>query len=137
MADRQLARLDFDEYAVCARCVGASDLARKDPDCKSLVDQSDRGSQHLSIKYTDLLVEAEIDVFVGTVADAYDNAWAECVIRLFKAEASTRSGPWKLMRKIEWVDWYSNRRLLGPIRYILVRRDLIMRPNLGDLVREA
>jgi transposase InsO family protein len=96
---------------------------RKTPDNKSLVHYSDRGSQYLSIKYTERLAEAEIDLSVGTVGDAYDNALAECVIGLFKTEVINQIGPWKSMREVEWetlkwVDWYNNRRLLGPIGYV-------------------
>jgi putative transposase len=96
---------------------------RKTPDNRSLVHHSDRGSQYLSIKYTERLAEAEIDLSVGTVGDAYDNALAECVIGLFKTEVINQIGPWKSMREVEWetlkwVDWYNNRRLLGPIGYI-------------------
>ena len=96
---------------------------RKTPDNKSLVHHSDRGSQYLSIKYTERLAEAEIDLSVGTVGDAYDNALAECVIGLFKTEVINQIGPWKSMREVEWetlkwVDWYNNRRLLGPIGYV-------------------
>ena len=96
---------------------------RKPPDNKNLVHHSDRGSQYLSIKYTERLAEAEIDLSVGTVGDAYDNALAECVIGLFKTEIINQIGPWKSMREVEWetlkwVDWYNNRRLLGPIGYI-------------------
>jgi len=96
---------------------------RKTPDNKSLVHHSDRGSQYLSIKYTERLAEAEIYLSVGTVGDAYDNALAECVIGLFKTEVINQIGPWKSMREVEWetlkwVDWYNNRRLLGPIGYI-------------------
>ena len=64
---------------------------RKTPDNKSLIHHSDRGSQYLSIKYTERLAEAEIDLSVGTVGDAYDNALAECVIGLLKPKSSTRS----------------------------------------------
>ncbi len=96
---------------------------RKTPDNRSLVHHSDRGSQYLSIKYTERLALAEIDLSVGTVGDAYDNALAECVIGLFKTEVINQIGPWKSMREVEWetlkwVDWYNNRRLLGPIGYI-------------------
>ena len=84
---------------------------RKTPDNKALVHHSDRGSQYLSIKYTERLAEAEIDLSVGTVGDAYDNALAECVIGLFKTEVINQIGPWKSMREVEWetltwVDWY-------------------------------
>ena len=96
---------------------------RKTLDNRSLVHHSDRGSQYLSIKYTERLAQAEIDLSVGTVGDAYDNALAECVIGLFKTEVINQIGPWKSMREVEWetlkwVDWYNNRRLLGPIGYI-------------------
>ena len=96
---------------------------RKTLDNKSLVHHSDRGSQYLSIKYTERLAQAEIDLSVGTVGDAYDNALAECVIGLFKTEVIKQIGPWKSMREVEWetlkwVDWYNNRRLLGSIGYI-------------------
>ena len=59
---------------------------RKPPDNRSLVHHSDRGSQYLSIKYTERLAQAKIDLSVGTVSGAYDNAPAECVIGLFKTE---------------------------------------------------
>jgi transposase InsO family protein len=96
---------------------------RKTLDNRSLVHHSDRGSQYLSIKYTERLAQAEIDLSVGTVGDAYDNALAECVIGLFKTEVINQIGPWKSMREVEWetlkwVDWYNNRRLLGPIGYV-------------------
>ncbi|UTH46723.1 DDE-type integrase/transposase/recombinase (plasmid) [Loktanella salsilacus] len=97
---------------------------RKMPENKRLTHYSDRGSQYLSIKYTERLADAEINLSVGTVGDAYDNALAECVIGLFKTEVINQIGPWKSMREVEWetlkwVDWYNNRRLLAPIRYVL------------------
>ena len=75
---------------------------RKTLDNRSLVHHSDRGSQYLSIKYTERLAQAEIDLSVGTVGDAYDNALAECVIGLFKTEVINQIGPWKSMREVEW-----------------------------------
>lgn len=56
----------------------------------------------MSIKYTERLAEAEIDLLVGTVGDAYDNAMAECVIGLFKTEVINQIGLWKPMREVEW-----------------------------------
>jgi len=101
---------DIDEDPVRPRRAGATIWQRKTPDNKSLVHHSDRGSQYLSIKYTERLAEAEIDLSVGTVGDAYDNALAECVIGLFKTEVINQIGPWKSMREVEWetlkwVDW--------------------------------
>ena len=88
-----------------------------------MIHHSDRGSQYLSITYTERLAEAGIDPSVGTVGDSYDNALAECVIGLFKTEVINALGPWRTMRDVEWqtlrwIDWYNNRRLLAPIGYI-------------------
>ncbi len=96
---------------------------RKPNGGESLIHHSDRGSQYLSIKYTERLAAAEIDASVGTVGDSYDNALAETIIGLFKAEIINRLGPWKSMREVEWetlrwVDWYNNRRLLSTIGYV-------------------
>jgi len=88
--------------------------------CGGLVHHSDRGSQYLSIKYTERLAEAGIEPSVGSVGDSYDNALAESVNGLFKAEVIWRRGPWRSMEAVEfatleWVDWFNNRRLLEPI----------------------
>ncbi len=90
---------------------------------KSLTHHSDRGSQYLSIRYTERLADAEVDPSVGTVGDSYDNALAESVIGLFKAEVIKQLGPWKMMRDVEWetmnwVDWYNQNRLLSSIGYM-------------------
>src|SRR5512143_1126607 len=85
-----------------------------------LVHHSDRGSQYLSIKYTERLAEAGIEPSVGSVGDSYDNALAETVIGLFKTEVVHRRRPWRSFEAVEfatleWVDWFNNRRLLEPI----------------------
>lgn len=85
-----------------------------------LVHHSDRGAQYLSIKYTERLAEAGIDPSVGSVGDSYDNALAETINGLFKAEVIHRRGPWRSFDAVEyatlaWVDWFNNRRLLEPI----------------------
>lgn len=90
---------------------------------ESLIHHSDRGSQYLSIKYTERLADAGLEPSVGTVGDSYDNALAETMICLFKAEVIHRLGPWKSADAVEWetlkwVDWFNNRRLLEPIGYI-------------------
>ena len=86
----------------------------------SLVHHSDRGSQYLALRYTERLAEAGIDPSVGSVGDSYDNALAETINGLFKAEVIHRCGPWRSFEAVEyatleWVDWYNNRRLLEPI----------------------
>ena len=74
----------------------------------------------MSIKYTERLAEAGIEPSVGSVGDSYDNALAETVIGLFKAEVIHQRGPWRSFESVEfatleWVDWYNNRRLLESI----------------------
>jgi transposase InsO family protein len=85
-----------------------------------LVHHSDRGSQYVSIRYTERLAEAGIEPSVGSVGDSYDNALAETVIGLFKTEVIRRRGPWRHAEAVEfatleWVDWFNHRRLLEPI----------------------
>jgi transposase InsO family protein len=85
-----------------------------------LVHHSDRGSQYVSIKYTERLAEAGIEPSVGSVGDSYDNALAETINGLYKAEVIHRRGPWKSFEAVEfatleWVDWFNHRRLMGPI----------------------
>jgi putative transposase len=85
-----------------------------------LIHHSDRGVQYVSIKYTERLAEAGIEPSVGSVGDSYDNALAETINGLFKAEVIHRRGPWRSFEAVEfatleWVDWFNNRRLLAPI----------------------
>ncbi len=85
-----------------------------------LVHHSDRGSQYLSIKYTERLAEAGIEPSVGSVGDSYDNALAETINGLYKAEVIHRRGPWRSFEAVEfatleWIDWFNHRRLLEPI----------------------
>jgi putative transposase len=88
-----------------------------------LVHHSDRGSQYVSIKYTDRLSEAGIEPSVGSVGDSYDNALAETINGLYKAEVIHRGGPWRSCEAVEfatlvWVDWFNNRRLMESIGYL-------------------
>ncbi len=85
-----------------------------------LVHHSDRGSQYLALRYTERLAEAGVAPSVGSVGDSYDNALAETINGLFKAEVIYRRGPWRSAEAVEfatleWVDWFNNRRLLEPI----------------------
>ncbi len=87
---------------------------------EGLVHHSDRGSQYLSIRYTERLAEAGIDSSVGSVGDSYDNALAETINGLYKTEVIRRRGPWRTVEDVEyatleWVDWFNHRRLLEPI----------------------
>ena len=90
------------------------------PAVDELVHHSDRGTQYLSIRYTERLAEAGIEPSVGSVGDSYDNALAESVIGLYKTEVIDRRGPWRHAEAVEfatldWVDWFNNRRLLSSI----------------------
>ncbi|MQW87292.1 IS3 family transposase [Sinorhizobium saheli] len=85
-----------------------------------LVHHSDRGVQYVSIKYSERLGEAGIEPSVGSVGDSYDNALAETINGLYKAEVIHRRGPWRSFEAVEfatleWVDWFNHRRLLEPI----------------------
>ena len=80
-------------------------------------------AQYVSIKYTERLAEAGIEPSVGSVGDSYDNAPAETINGLYKAEVVHRRGPWRTFEAVEfatleWVDWFNNRRLLEPIGFI-------------------
>lgn len=106
--------LDAPEQALYDRPIGESGR---------LVHHSDRGVQYLSSRYTECLAEAGIEPSVGSVGDSYDNAMAESVIGLFKAEVIHRLGPWKGLDDVEfatldWVSWFNNKRLLEPLGYI-------------------
>jgi transposase InsO family protein len=85
-----------------------------------LIHHSDRGSQYVSIRYSERLAEAGIEPSVGSVGDSYDNALAETINGLYKAEVIHRRGPWRSFEAVEyatleWVDWFNHRRLLEPI----------------------
>ena len=83
-----------------------------------LIHHSDRGSQYLSIRYTERLAAAGVEASVGSVGDSYDNALAETIIGLYKTEVIRKRGPWKTLDDVEyatleWVDWFNHRRLLA------------------------
>lgn len=87
-----------------------------------LIHHSDRGSQYVSIKYTTRLADVGIEPSVGSVGDSYDNARAETLIGLFKAEVIWRQASWKSADEVEWetlrwVHWYNTTRLLSTIGY--------------------
>jgi transposase InsO family protein len=90
------------------------------PETRQLIHHSDRGVQYVSITYTERLAEAGIEPSVGSVGDSYDNALAETIIGLYKAELIYKDGPWRGVEQVElktldWVDWFNNRRLFEPI----------------------
>ena len=85
-----------------------------------MIHHSDQGSQYLSIRYAERLSEAGFSASVGTVGDSYDNALAETINGLYKAEVIHREGPWRSADQVElatlsWVEWFNHRRILQPI----------------------
>jgi len=95
-------------------------LCERRPIRGGLVHHSDRGVQYVSIKYTERLKDAGVEPSVGSVGDSYDNALAETINGLYKAEVIWRRGPWRSFEQVEfatleWVDWFNNKRLLEPI----------------------
>ena len=87
---------------------------------EGVIHHSDRGSQYLSIRYTERLAEAGVESSVGSTGDSYDNALAETINGLYKTEIIHKRGPWRTVDDVEyatleWVDWFNHRRLLEPI----------------------
>jgi transposase InsO family protein len=106
--------LDALEQAIHARRPSAED---------GLIHHSDRGVQYLAMNYTQRLAEANLVPSVGSVGDSYDNALAETINGLYKAEVIWRQRSWPSAAAVEmatlrWVDWFNNHRLFGPIGYI-------------------
>jgi putative transposase len=92
----------------------------RDDDLDGLVHHSDRGSQYLSIVYTERLAAEGAVTSVGSRGDSYDNAMAETVIGLYKSELISLHGPWRTVDDVElatlaWIDWWNNRRLHSAI----------------------
>ena len=88
-----------------------------------LVCHSDAGSQYTSIRYTERLAELGAAPSIGSVADSYDNALAETVNGLYKAELIWRRGPWETVEAVElatmeWVSWFNHQRLHSALGYV-------------------
>lgn len=103
-----------------------------------LVHHSDRGVQYVSIKYTERLAEAGLVPSVGSVGDSYDNALAETINGLYKAEVIHRRGPWRSLEAVEfatleWVDWFNHRRLLSSIGNVPAEAEATYYASLEDL----
>jgi len=106
--------LDALEQALSARQADRAD---------TLIHHSDRGSQYVSIRYSERLAEAGIEPSVGSKGDSYDNALAVTINGLYKTELIRRRAPWKTRESVElatleWVSWFNHHRLFEPIGYI-------------------
>lgn len=89
---------------------------RQRQDLSGLIHHSDRGVQYLSIRYTERLADAGAECSVGSRGDSYDNALAEAVNGLYKAEVIRNDGPWRSLEHLElataeWVDWWNQKRI--------------------------
>ena len=89
----------------------------------ALIHHSDRGSQYVSIRYSERLAEAGVEPSVGSRGDSYDNALAETINGLYKTELIHRRAPWKTkeaveLATLEWVSWFNHHRLLESLGYI-------------------
>jgi putative transposase len=105
--------LDALEMAISARLRGGHQVS-------GLIHHSDHGGQYLAIRYTSRLAEAGAIASAGTAGDSYDNALAETIIGLYKAELIHHRGPWITVAAVEaatagWVGWFNTRRLYGPL----------------------
>lgn len=88
-----------------------------------LIHHSDRGSQYVSLRYSERLAEAGIAPSVGSKGDSYDNALAETINGLYKAEVIHRRGSWRTkeaveLATLEWVCWFNHHRLMAPLGYV-------------------
>lgn len=93
---------------------------RRHTDLTGLVHHSDRGVQYTAIRYTDRLIDIGAMRSVGSRGDSYDNALAESINGLYKAEVIYKCGPWRSLEQVElataeWVDWWNHRRLHSAI----------------------
>ncbi len=127
---------------LCLDALEQAIWARKDEGLDELVHHSDRGSQYLSIRYTERLAEAGGVQSVGSRGDSYDNALAESIIGLYKTELIYNQGPWRGLDDVEfgsleWVDWWNNRRLLDPIGMIPPAEAELLYYSQRELVEET
>lgn len=116
------------ELALDALDMGLWARQRARQDVTGLIHHSDRGVQYRAIRYTERIAQAEAVASVGSKGDSYDNAMAEALNSLFKAECIRNpfirpQGGWKNVRDVEigvaeWVDWYNHRRLHGEIGHV-------------------
>ncbi|AYM84017.1 hypothetical protein At12D1_41350 [Agrobacterium tumefaciens] len=108
-----------------------------------LVHHSDRGSQYVSIRYSERLAEAGIEPSVGSVGDSYDNALAETINGLYKAEVIHRRGPWRNFEAVEfatleWVDFRNGAVVSSTlISYVCNTMRLTARGPVNPLLRRA
>ncbi len=119
----QLSTTMHTALALDALEMGLWTRGRDGRDVSQLIHHSDRGVQYRAIRYTERLAESEAVASMGAKGDSYDNAMAEALNSLFKAELIRNKGPWTGINDLEiavaeYIDWYNHRRLHGEIGYI-------------------
>lgn len=110
----------YTDLALDALRMGIWRRQRQGHDLAGLTHHSDRGVQYRAIRYTDRLAECDAVASVGSKGDSYDNAMAEALNSLYKAELVRNLGPWQSINDLEiataeWVDWFNERRLHGEL----------------------
>jgi len=113
----------YTDLALDALTMGIWSREHADHDLTGLTHHSDRGVQYRAIRYTDRLDECEAVASVGSKGDSYDNAMAEALNSLYKAELVRNTGPWEGIDDLEkataaYVDWYNNQRLHGELGHV-------------------
>ena len=132
------------DLALDALEMGLWTRARQGHDTTGLIHHSDKGVQHLAVRYTQRLAEAAAVASVGSTGDSYDNALAEAFNSLFKAELVRNKGPWANIDDLEiavaeYIDWFNHRRLHGEIGLVppVEREDEHYRHNPAPTTVEA
>ncbi|MFC6330911.1 IS3 family transposase, partial [Alloalcanivorax gelatiniphagus] len=110
----------YTDLALDALRMGIWRRQRAGHDLTGLTHHSDRGVQYRAIRYADRLAECDAVASVGSKGDSYDNAMAEALNSLYKAELVRNLGPWQSINDLEiataeWVDWWNERRLHGEL----------------------
>lgn len=119
----QVATTLYTELALDALEMGIWSRTKNGTDLSGLVHHSDRGVQYRAIRYAERLATEDAVASVGSKGDSYDNAMAEALNSLFKAELVRNKGPWRDINHLEvavaeWVDWYNHRRLHGELGHV-------------------
>lgn len=113
----------YTDLALDALRMGVWRRERAGQDLTGLIHHSDRGVQYRAIRYADRLAECDAVASVGSKGDSYDNAMAEALNSLYKAELVRNLGPWESINDLEyataeWVDWWNERRLHGELGHV-------------------
>lgn len=113
----------YTDLALDALSMGIWRREHAGQDLTGLTHHSDRGVQYRAIRYAERLDECDAVASVGSKGDSYDNAMAEALNSLYKAELIRNRGPWTSINDVEiataeWVDWYNERRLHGELGHV-------------------